>query len=79
VDVDSGVLPRRDVVLPLFGIPAREEAAVVLGVGEALVHDHRRVRVAADVLVEPALVCEDVVDDPAEERDVRPRANADVA
>ena len=46
---------------------------------KSLVDDHRRVRVVRDVLLEPALVLEDVVDDAAEERDVRAGTDADAA
>src|SRR5438874_1322048 len=72
------VLPGRVVVLLLLRIPAGKEAVEVLCVLELLVDDHRRVRERLDVLVEPALVLEDVVDDPAEERDVAAGPDRDV-
>src|SRR5262245_23939268 len=79
VDVDAGVLPALELVLPLLGIPAREEAVEVLGVLEVLVDDDRRVGVVDDVVAEPALALEDVVDDAAEERDVGACADPDPA
>src|SRR5437868_9642493 len=72
------VLPGRDVVLTLLGIPTGEEAVGVLGVDELVVDDDAGIRVADDVVAEPAVVLEDVVDDAAEEGDVGPGANADV-
>src|SRR5438270_19129 len=72
------VHPRPYVVLALLRVPAREEAVELLGVGETRVDDHRRVRVVLDVLAEVQLVLEDVVDDPAEERDVATGADPDV-
>src|SRR5207248_9298226 len=69
------VLPRRRVVVVLLRVPAREEAVEVLSIGERVLDDHRRVRVVLDVLLEPEVVLEDVVHDPAEERDVGPGAD----
>ena len=69
-DAHARVLPGRVVVAALLFVPAREEAVEVLGVFELLVDDHRRVGVVDDVVAELAPVLEDVVDDPAQERDV---------
>src|SRR5256714_955841 len=76
VDLRARVLPGRDIVLLLVGIPAGEDAVEVLGVRELLVDDHRRVRVRLHVLLEPAVVLEDVVHDPAQEGDVEAAADA---
>src|SRR5262249_31999860 len=70
VDGHAGVLPGRVLVVGLLVLPAGEEAVQLLGVLEALVDDHRRVRVVHDVIADLAPVLEDVVDDPAEEGDV---------
>src|SRR5579871_984284 len=77
-DLHPLVHPALDLVLPGLGVPAGEEAVRVLGVDEALVDDHRRVRVALDVVAELEVVLEDVVRDPAEERDIATGADADV-
>src|SRR5438067_1083719 len=76
--VDPFVLPRGGVVLALLLVPAAEQAAQILGVLVILADDHRRVRVVDDVLLERAVVGENVVDDRAEERDVRPGADRHV-
>jgi len=55
-----------------------EDADEVLGVGEALVDDRRRVRVVQDVLAEVGLRLQHVADEPAEERDVGAGARRDV-
>src|SRR5436189_3230004 len=75
LDRHARVVPGRGVVDPRLRIETLEESVEVLGVAEALVDDHRRVGVVLDVLVEPALVLEDVVDDPAEERNVCSRSD----
>ncbi len=74
------VLPRGGVVGALDGVPAREQAVEVLGVEELVADERGRVRVGQHVLSEVELVGEDVVDDPAEERDVgsRPQRHVDV-
>src|SRR5207248_6268059 len=77
VDLHAGVRPRCRVVLLLTRIPAREESVEVLGVAEALVDDHRRVRVVPHVFVEDEVVREDVVDEAAEEGDVRAGTDLD--
>src|SRR5207302_10770816 len=69
VRLHPGVLPARRVVLALLRVPAGEKPVEILGVDEVLVDDHRRVREVLDVLLEVALVLEDVVDDVAEEGD----------
>ena len=63
VHVHALVLPARRVVLLCSRLPAREEPVEVLGVGEVLADDHRSIRVVDDVLLEPRVVLEDVVDD----------------
>src|SRR5207245_859442 len=63
VDDHAGIAPRGRVVLVLLGIPAAEEPVEILGVAVPLVDDHRRVRVALDVVLEVQVVLEDVVDD----------------
>src|SRR5581483_1788632 len=78
LDRGALVLPLRGVVRALRGIRAGEEPVEVLGVRELVRDDRGCVRVVLHVLVEPALVLEDVVDDAAEERDVGPGADADV-
>ncbi len=72
------VLPARVVVAAVVGVQAGEDAGQVLGVPEVLPQDHRRVAVRHDVLAEVLLVLEHVVDDPAEEGDVRARAQRHV-
>src|SRR5262249_45024636 len=72
------VLPRRDVVPAPLRVPPGEEPVVLLRVGELVADDHAGVRVRVHVLVEPALVLDDVVDDAAEKRDVAARADPDV-
>src|SRR3954451_16206596 len=74
----SRVVPGRRVVDALVWVEPGEEPVEILGVLEALVDDYGRVRVVLDVLVEPALVLEDVVDDAAEEGDVRAGPDRDV-
>src|SRR5579883_2105962 len=72
------VLPAAGVVAALLLIEAGEEAVEVLGVAELLADDRRAVGVRHDVLAEVALVRDDVVDDAAEEGDVRARTERDV-
>jgi hypothetical protein len=62
----------------VIGVPAGEEARGVLGVLEIPLDHHRAVGVVLDVLLEPGVVLEDVVDDPAQERDVGPGSDLDV-
>ena len=64
--------------LPFSGSQPEKRPSLSSVSGNSLVDDHRRVRVAHDVLVELALVLEDVVDDAAEEGDVAAGADADV-
>ena len=61
-----------------FRVPPAEQAVEVFGVAEILADDRRRVGVVHDVVAEVALVLDDVVDDPAEERDVAAGADRDV-
>src|SRR5918911_723081 len=68
--VGPGVLPGGVVVGAPLRVPAAEQAVGVLGVLEPLVDDGRGVGVAGHVLLEVALVLDDVVDDRAEEHDV---------
>src|SRR5262249_33456893 len=75
--LDALVLPRPRIV-SLFGIPAAEESFEVLGVFEPLVDDRRRVRVVDDVILEVALVLQDVAHDSPKKRDVRAGSNRNV-
>ena len=63
--------------LPVSVIAA-EQARQVLGVLETLLDDRRGIGVVQDVLLEPAVVAQDVVDEAAEEGDVAAGADADV-
>ena len=72
------VMPGARVVDPLVLVEAREEPVEILGVTEPLVDDHRCVRITLDVLVEPALVLDDVANDSAEKGDVCARTDRDV-
>src|SRR5262249_18529835 len=72
------VLPGAHVVRARLRVPAGEEPVAVLGVRELVADDHPGVRVGLDVILEPASVLEDVVDDAAEEGDVAARTDADV-
>ena len=60
------------------GVVAAEQSVEVLGVLIVFVDDERCVRVRGDVLAEVQLVGQDVVDHPAEERDVSARAQRHV-
>ena len=73
------VAPGVDRVRAVLRVPAREVPGRVLGVLEAPIDDHRAVGVVLDVILEPGVVLEDVVDDPAQERDVGPGPDRDVA
>ena len=71
-------LPARRVVRPRLGVEAGEQPVEVVDVLELVADDVRRVGVADDVLAEVQLVLQDVVDDPAEERDVAAHPDRDV-
>src|SRR5205823_3387046 len=64
--------------LSLLFVPAAEDALEVFGVLEVFADDRRRVRVRLDVLLEVAVVLDDVVDEPAEEGDIRSRTERNV-
>ena len=76
--LDAFVHPLSFLVLAFLRLPSAEEAVVLLGVLEIFAQDCGGVRVIDDVLLEVALVLEDVVNDAAEERDVAARAHRDV-
>jgi hypothetical protein len=59
-------------------VVAAEQAVEILGVPESLLDDRRCIGVVEHVLLEPAVVAQDVVDQAAEEGDVAARADADV-
>ncbi len=65
------VSPRRRVVVPGLRVDAGEQAAEFLGVAEVRVHQGRRVGIRDDVLLEPQVVGEHVVDQRAEQHHVR--------
>ena len=76
-----GVFARRTLVAPVafpgvvfaglsVAVIAAEQARQVLGVAETFFDDCRGVGVVEDVLLEPAVVTQDVVDETAEEGDV---------
>src|SRR5690348_8424290 len=71
VHLDARVLPGVDLVLLLLRVPAREQSVEILRVAEVLTDDRGGVGVAHDVLAELSTVLDDVVDDPAQEGDVR--------
>ena len=70
-DLAALVHPARAVVHPRLGVVAAEDAAEVLGVLEVLAHQRGGVRVVLDVLLEVGLGLQHVVDEAAEEGDVR--------
>src|SRR5262252_10531263 len=74
---DAFVLPALGVV-PLFRIPAAEQPIEVFRVLEPLIDDRCGIRIIDHVLLEVPAVLEDVAYDPAEERDVRTRADWNV-
>src|SRR4051812_27881366 len=76
--VDAFVLPGGLVVHGGLAVPAAEHAVEVLGVAEVLAQDGGRVRIRDHVLLEGAIVLQDVVHDPAQEGNVRPGAYGDV-
>ncbi len=69
--IDVLVHPVSDRVLSLFLVPAAEQTVVVLGILEFIREDRRGIGVVDDVLLEVALVLEDVANDAAEEGDIR--------
>src|SRR5262245_21578694 len=69
------VSPRRFVVSAFLLIEAREHAFVIAGQFETFLDDERRVGVVDDVISLNAVVGKYEVDYPAEEGDVRARAN----
>jgi len=71
-------LPALDVIRAAVGIEAAEQTVEVLGVAEILAQNGRGVRVSDHVVVEPAIVLEDVPDDATKERDVGTRAQRNV-
>ena len=72
------VRPRRVVVTSGSGVVAREQSVQVFGVAKVLVHQGRRVGERQHVLAKPLLVAEHVVDQRAEEHDVRADPNRNV-
>src|SRR5262249_23015764 len=67
----AAVAPGLDLVGAVLLVPAGEESVELLRVAELVLEDHRRVREVLDVLAELRAGAEDVVDDRAEEGDVR--------
>src|SRR5439155_16553613 len=67
------------VVLTAVPIPVvtAEQAGQVLCVAEAVLNDRRSVGVVQDVVLEPPVVAEDVVHQPAQEGDIAAGANVD--
>ena len=65
--------------VPFSACQPEKKPVQLLGILEPLVDDHRGIRVVHDVLAELAAVLEDVVDDPAQEGDVRAGPEADVS
>ena len=68
--IDIFVHPCPGVVAALFLLPAAEQAVQVLGIAELIANDRRRIRVVDNVVLEIALVLDDVTDDAAQERDI---------
>ena len=68
---DPGVLA----VFPLFGVIPGKETVLELEIGP---HDEGAVGVLEDVLLEPLVVFQDVMDHPAQKGDVRPGTQGDV-
>ena len=66
VSIGSGVCPRRRVVVPGLGIEAGEQTAEIFCVAEVFVDQRGGVRVGDDILLEPEVIGEDVVDERAE-------------
>ena len=64
----AGVEPRLRVVL--FPIPSGEEAVQLFSVAQVVAQNRRRVRVGHDVIAEPAIVVDRVVDHRAEKREI---------
>jgi hypothetical protein len=54
-------------------IPTGEEPVELAGVFEPLVDDRRKIGEGERVFLEPQIVFENVIDDPAEKGDIRPR------
>jgi hypothetical protein len=70
-DILPLVAPGVEVVVPVLTVQAREHSVQVLGVRVVLGQDRGRVRVGQDVVLEVLAAAEHVVDQPADERDVR--------
>src|SRR5947209_18076025 len=68
--IHAFVTPFGNVVLALLLVPSAEETVQVFRVFEILVDDRGRVRVVEQVLLEVALVLNDIADNAAQERDV---------
>src|SRR5919202_6716074 len=66
-DAYTIILPGGRIVGAALGIVSGEQPVEVLGVGEVLVYDRRRVAVVDNVLLKVPLVFQDVVDDAAQE------------
>src|ERR1700733_13199304 len=59
-------------------VVAAEQARQVLGIAEAILNNRRGVGVVQDVVAEPAVVAQDVVDQGAQKGDVAAGADADI-
>ena len=73
-----GVSPRRRVVLPGLGIEAGEQTTEILSVPEVFVDQRGGVRVRDDILLEPQVIGDDVVDQRAEQDHIRTGPDRDV-
>ncbi len=80
--VDAAIAPAARARVVVAGLPvpavAAEQPVEVLGIPEPLLHDARCVGVVDHVVLEPAVVAQDVVDQSAEEGDVAAGPDADV-
>jgi hypothetical protein len=65
-------------VRAFLAVISAEYASKRFGILKSLIDDGRRVRVCQNVILEPAIVSQNVVDDAAEKGDIRSSANADV-
>jgi hypothetical protein len=74
----TGVGPARIVVTAGAGIITREDPAVILRVDVLVADDRRRIGVGEDVLAEPEIVTQDIVDEATKKGDVSARADRDI-